>query len=127
MQEEQRKKTRVRFNTRVQLRSKGDVITAQASSRDISLNGLYIKSEKKIPVGETCHISLFLSGDTSDLAIRAKGLISRHDETGMGIAFQSIEADSYFHLKNLLIYNAGDPETMEAELIPSLEHPSDEP
>ena len=116
MKDERRRKTRVFFETRVVLKTKDSELTTLSDSRNISIKGIYVRADRKIPVGTGCDIEIVLTGTTSRLSLKVKGIIARHDEGGMGISFEAVEVDSYYHLKNLLMYNAEDPAELEKEL-----------
>lgn len=115
MNSERRGGTRVRFETQVVVRTKETEVTALAGSRDVSLQGLYIATDKRLPRGTPCEVEIRLNGRSLLLSIQAKGRIARSDEGGLGIEFESFDPDSYFHLRNLVMYNSEDPETVEQE------------
>ncbi len=115
MSTERRKQTRVHFETQVVLKSEGSEIISNVNSRDISLKGIFIRTKKKIPIGAPCDIQILLTGTTNPLYLNLRGRIVRHANSGLGLHFDSIDADSYIHFKNLLMYNASDPDAMEKE------------
>lgn len=115
MNENRRRKTRVRFETQVILRTKDVEVTAEASSRDISLQGVFLATDAALPQGAPCEVEILLTGSSSRLSIRVRGHVARRDAGGLGIVFESIDPDSYFHLRNLLLYNSSDPEEIENE------------
>jgi hypothetical protein len=51
------------------------------------------------------------------LTLRFKGMVAREDETGIGVRFLEMDPASFIHLKNLLYYNSGNPEAIDAEII----------
>ena len=119
MNEEKRKKTRVHFQTQVTLKTDKSEIEAEANSKDISIQGIFVNTEKKIPVGTPCDIEILLTGTSTRLALSIKGVIARQEAFGLGIAFDSMDVDSHFHLKNIVMYNAPDPEDIEREILSS--------
>ncbi len=116
MNQERRKKTRVLFKTQVILKTNNSEIVAEANSKDISIDGMFINTEEKIPVGTPCDIEILLTGTSTRLALSIKGKITRQDGSGLGVAFDSMDIDSYFHLKNIVMYNASDPKEIEKEM-----------
>jgi hypothetical protein len=116
MEEERRKRTRVHFTTQVIVKTDKSEIVAEANSEDISIKGIFVNTEKKVPVGTPCDIEILLTGMSTKLALTIKGVITRQDESGLGIAFDSMDLDSYIHLKNIILYNASDPEDIEKEM-----------
>lgn len=117
---EERKRTRAHFEARVILKAGASEIIADANSKDISMQGMFINTSKKIPIGEICHIEVLLSGTSSKLSVNMKGEIIRQDKNGLGIKFQAIDVDSFVHLKNIIMYNASDPDVIEKEMLLSM-------
>jgi len=113
---EKRRTTRVTFRAEAVLRTAAEEISAPADTRDISIQGLFLRTSPKPPVGALCDVDIRLTGSSSELVIHVKGRVVRHDEDGVAIAFEGVDFDSYFHLKNLLLYNAADPSAIEREL-----------
>ena len=116
MNEERRGKTRVHFKTQVIIKADESKIVSEANSKDISINEIFIKTENKIPVGTPCDIEILLTGTSSRLALRIKGKVTRQDASGLGISFDSMDIDSHFHLKNIIMYNSSNPEEIEEEI-----------
>ncbi len=116
MGDDKRRRTRVHFKTQVALKTDISEIKAGAKSSDISMKGMFISTNEKIPAGTSCDIEIVLSGTTSKLALNIKGAIARQDKTGLGITFDSMDVDSYFHLKNIVMNNASDPDAVEKEV-----------
>ena len=44
-------------------------------------------------------------------------MVVRADETGIGVRFLEMDPASFVHLKNLLYFNTGNPEAIDAEII----------
>lgn len=112
---ERRQKTRVSFRTDVVLKSGDKVIAARANSKNISLNGIFINTDQRLPLGTFCNLGIMLTGSSSELSLKIIGKIAREGDEGLGIAFESIDVDSYFHLRNIVKYNALDWEKIENE------------
>ena len=116
MEEEKRKRTRVHFETQVIIKTDKAQIVAEANSEDISIKGIFVNTEKKIPVGTPCDLEILLTGTSTRLALTIKGIVTRQDASGLGIAFDSMDLDSYVHLKNIILYNASDPDDIKKEM-----------
>ena len=58
-------------------------------------------------------MEILLTGTSTRLALSIKGIVTRQDASGLGVVFDSMDIDSYFHLKNIVMYNASDPEDIE--------------
>jgi c-di-GMP-binding flagellar brake protein YcgR len=115
---DRRQNIRVNFSTSVRVREKGENGTEVTSdqTRDISLKGLYCVTEEPFPEGTECEIALRLSGESSDLFLFMDAVVARTGDDGMGLKFQSIDIDSFYHLKNILYYNSGSPEVIDREI-----------
>lgn len=118
MDEERREKTRVGFKTEVIIDTGESKITSEASSNDISLKGVFINTDQMVDIGTQCDIEILLTGSSSNLSMKMQGKVIRQEHsTGIGIKFESIDLDSYLHLKNILMYNSGDvPGIEESEI-----------
>lgn len=119
--EERRRNLRVTFRSSVTVTDLGKeggrtVSAGSDATRDISLKGLYVVTAEPLPAGTPCLISLRLVGDSSDLQLKIQGTVIRTDGTGMAVIFDSMDIDALIHLKNILYYNSGDPERIDAEL-----------
>lgn len=116
MKDNKRKRTRVDFNAKIVLKTDSLEITENADSRDISMKGIFINTDKKIPPGKRCDIRILLSGTTSNLSLGIQGTVIRQNTNGLGIAFDSMDPASYLHLKNIVMYNSSDPDAVEKEM-----------
>jgi len=117
MDEEKRKRTRVHFKTQVTLKTEKSEIEAEANSKDISMKGAFVNTKEKIPVGTPCDIEIMLTGTSTKLSLSIKGTIIRQEPSGLGITFDSMDVDSYLHLKNIIMYNASNPDDIEKEML----------
>ena len=99
---------RVPFTARVSVFYKGKRVVSDADTRNISLKGVYVASDYRLGVGTLCGLELQLTGASSKLILNIDGRVVREDDTGFGLVFDTIDLDSYFHLKNILRYNAAD-------------------
>jgi len=115
MIEERRRRTRVVFTTEVELRA-GDVVIKSTRSKDISMNGIFVFCEHRLEPGTECDVTLRLLGATSDLRLSANGRVVRVSDGGLAVEFTSLDLDSYVHLRNLIVYNAEDPDGILEEV-----------
>ncbi len=81
------------------------------------MKGLYCVSDEVLPEGTRCHVEMVLSGTSSELRLRFTGMVVRTGQDGMGIEFEQMDPDSFFHLRNVLYYNTGDPERINREIL----------
>ena len=102
---DQRNKIRIHFETTVSLLIQNRNIVAEASSRDISLDGIYIRTTETVPMNSTCEVEITITGASSTLKLNIKGRTVRQDSTGVAVRFTEFELDSYLHLKNIVLFN----------------------
>ena len=83
---------------------------------DVSLKGIFIPTEKPFAEGTRCRIVLHLGGRGHGIALEAHGEVARCTDDGIGLSFDEISLDAFEHLRNLVRFNAGDPDAIEDEL-----------
>lgn len=112
---ERRKNTRVDFHVtaRVQCGAKD---FAQLAIRDLSLKGVYLLGLFDCRLGDRCAVTLFLSGTSSELKLSMQGEVVRMEKDGAGVRFDELDLDTFLHLKNIVYYNAEDPDKLEEPL-----------
>lgn len=109
---ENRTHERVPFTARVTIFFKGKRIDSDADTRNISLKGMFVHTDERPGTGAHCGLELQLTGASSELTLHIDGRVVREDDNGIGIVFNTIDLDSYYHLKNILRYNVSRPEDM---------------
>ena len=105
-----RKYSRVGFATRIEiiLKADGKQVILDANSKDLSLKGLFVETDQQFPLKTRCEVNIHLSGGIDDIKLAIQGCIVRQTESGIGIVFESMDVDTYTHLKNIVRYNSGD-------------------
>jgi hypothetical protein len=88
----------------------------EAQSRDVSLNGMFVNSDRMLPVGHDCHVTLVLEGGVGKFHVATDGRVVRVDEDGIAIEFSEVEIEGADHLRKLLLCNADEPERVREEL-----------
>ncbi|MFH2060605.1 MAG: PilZ domain-containing protein [Pseudomonadota bacterium] len=108
--DERRKHARVGFTTAIQilLDVDGKQINLQGSSKDLSLRGLFVNTDTKFPVLTKCLVKINLTGGANKIELLINAKVVREMENGMGIEFDSMDVDTYSHLKNIVYYNSVD-------------------
>ena len=94
----------------------GETVIISDETRDVSMRGLYVLCDQRLPVGTGCRVVLFLGGRPSQVRIEATGIIARIKDSGMAVQFNEMETDSFVHLRNLVLANAADTACVEQEL-----------
>ena len=106
--------------TRVPRRIETDVATTTGTlegwTQDVSLKGIYFECRTPQESDQPCRLTLYLDGRQGSARIEAEGQIARVERRGMAVEITELRGEqSYEHLKNLVIYNASDPEAARAE------------
>jgi PilZ domain len=84
--------------------------------KDVSMKGMFLLCKNPLPIGSDCRVALILSGGETPIRIEIGGTVSRVDTTGMGLETTEIVGiESFEHLRNLVLYNATDPDQVEQE------------
>ncbi len=112
MEDERRRKRRVEFSTNIVLKMAGNEIHVTGSSKDLSLNGVFINTQDNIPLNESCQVEIHLTGMVEPLMLQMKGTTVRKEPVGIAVLFESMDLDSYTHLKNIVRYNTADPDSI---------------
>jgi len=110
----------LRAFTRVKLERRAAVLVEHrslflAEITDMSMSGLFLKSQEPLEIGTECRISVPLS-EGGEIRIEARAIVVRATSEGFAVHFTSLVGmESYEHLRSLLLYNARDPESLETE------------
>lgn len=111
MTSEKRTRTRVPIKFETIVSTEGQDIATK--SWDISLTGMKCAGNPAFRHNNTCTITLSLNTET---VIKIEATILRIDENAVAMSFTGLDAESFYHLKNLIQYNTDQPETIEDEL-----------
>ncbi len=84
-------------------------------ARDLSVKGLAVDTEVRLPPGTRCTVVLFLEGGLGTVRVEAEGTVVRSDGSGLGLELGAVQLDSLEHLRKLVLYNSADPATIERE------------
>ncbi|MBU0995531.1 MAG: PilZ domain-containing protein [Proteobacteria bacterium] len=109
---EKRQGERVSFETKVFLKTSDKEIHVDGSSRDLSMRGLFVKTAEDFLMGTSCDIEIVLTGTVDNVVLKMKGTVVRKEPSGMALYFNSVDIDSYTHLKKLVQYNAKFPDNV---------------
>lgn len=82
-------------------------------TQNISLKGLLAEPASHIASGDRGLVRITLS---SVALIIIECRVIRSDDTGVAIDFLPMDEESFFHLRNLVRYNAPDADQIDAEL-----------
>lgn len=109
--------TRVPVSVCLVLTSEDKTIKTE-STRNISMNGVYVLTPELLPLDASCEVKICLGSWDSPYQIRARGMVVRVDTEGMGVQFiEILGMESFQHLQNLVISNSGNyTEKVEEEM-----------
>jgi hypothetical protein len=110
---EKRCNTRVTFGVGAVIKYKKQTIKCKVIN--LSLKGVLLKAEKGIPKDAIVKIGISMEGSTSRLKINVEGTVARSAVAETAITFNSIDLDSFIHLKNIVAYNEGNEEKIMQE------------
>ncbi len=104
---DRRKHERVGFKTdiKISLILNHQEVKLTANSEDLSLKGVFVNTDTTFPVGTACYIKIYLSGGVDEIALSIQGTIVRQTRKGVGVEFDSMDVDTYSHLKKIVQYN----------------------
>lgn len=115
MSEEKRRFTRVPFRLEAEL-SVDNILYKAGEIKNLSIGGCLLPITVDLAPGTVCLLTVVLSGTSSELSVRAEGLIVRCTPGGVAVRFTRIDPDSLFHLQNIILYNSPDSEKVEVEI-----------
>jgi len=113
MMQDMRNFTRVGFRVSALLQSEGVALKGEVT--DVSLHGLYLETEERLPVGTPVEITIYLSSTTEPVVINVSGTVARLVPGGIGCAFDKMDIDSFAHLRSIISYQGGDESKVMAE------------
>jgi hypothetical protein len=105
--------TRVRFSTRADVDVDGK--TLRGDLVDVSMSGIYMRSDAKVNQGDSCEVRILL-GDDAPMVIHALGHVARCDDKGFAVSFSVFYCDSDSCLKQVILHNADNPKAVEREI-----------
>jgi hypothetical protein len=118
MDDNRRRRSRVMTHITAHYLQKGGEVFPLVT-QNISLKGLLAKPQARIATDESGVIRIELSPEA---CIEMECHVIRSDRTGVAIDFLPMDEESFFHLRNLVRYNAPDADAIDAELmIPAFE------
>jgi hypothetical protein len=117
MMRERRKRTRVKFRFETLVTVDNQEVRVQ--SRNLSLKGLLCSSDQIFQEGQLCRVTLNFAQDREAKPARAviHGRIIRTDPKETAIDFNLMDAESFFHLKNIVECHSQEPERIARELL----------
>ena len=85
------------------------------SVRDLSLSGIYLATDLDLALGKSVNLTVKIISDSTVGEIELTGIVVRKDHDGLALEFSDLPIDSYLFLRNVVVYNSGDPEAIDQE------------
>lgn len=107
-QNDRRNHSRVEFacDIKILLQQDGKQVILEGNSKDLSQRGLFVRTRKRFPPGTGCEVKIFLTGGIDPIELLIQGTLVRQTDSGMGVEFNSMDLDTYGHIKNIVLYNS---------------------
>ncbi len=108
--DDRRKNSRVGFTAEIKivLTLWEKQIKLAGNSRDLSRKGIFVSTDQRFPPGTPCCVEICLTGGIEKLQLIIEGRIVRETDAGIGIVFNSMDLETFSHLKNIVYYNRED-------------------
>ncbi len=102
---EKRRFKRVKLRVKAHFKCRGasgrDVIT-----RDLSVKGAFLESDRRPPLGEVCDITFLLTDEDRVVErVRLKARVVRREEGGFAVEFEEIPLPDFITLKRMVALN----------------------
>lgn len=109
---ERRKHTRAPVHFDVIIRIDDKEIPIQ--TLNLSLRGLRCASVPELTPGSPCETVILLD---AGIRVHINGSVIRNSGSDVGVHFESMSENDFFHLKKIVQYNTEDPDKIDHELI----------
>ena len=113
--QEKRKFARIQFRTKATICNEAEDFDGQIDN--LSLNGMMLKTDHSLDIGQAVQISIYLSGSEPQLKISLSGIVVRQSSDGLAVQFDMdpMPLDTLTHLRHIIGYNSGDPDAVMKE------------
>lgn len=115
MTEEKRRRHRARCRIEAVVEADGGLVW-KGPCRDISLLGLFLAVGGTPARGARCRVEICLRGKTSSVTLSMRGRVVRVDSEGLAVAFEAMDAETSWHLRNIVLVHSTDPDRVRGEL-----------
>lgn len=90
---ERRKHRRVPVDLNVRHRTPNELVSQVAAARDVSPGGVFLKTQKTMPIGATLEVGFELP-DRPEQELHARGRVVRVNSEGVAVEFVELDFDS---------------------------------
>jgi PilZ domain len=95
-----RKFSRIRFELEATVMVGGCAFSVL--TENLSLTGIYFKTERRFPVGERAKITFNLPSASRGSVLTVHGIVVRNDVHGLALQFKALDHESFDHLKSFI-------------------------
>ena len=74
----------------------------------MSISGVFAQTDQTFPLNTSCVANIFLSGGIEEIRLEIRGRIVRQTNAGIGVHFESMDVETYTHLRNIVQYNSAE-------------------
>lgn len=103
-----------RVSFKVSALIQADGVALKGEVKDVSLHGIFVQTDEKIPVGTVVEITIYLSA-AEPVVINVSGTVARSVEGGIGCVFDKMDVESFAHLRSVIAYQMGDSSQVISE------------
>src|SRR6266568_2540522 len=116
---EQRRFSRVDFVINALV--KYDDTAFRGEVENLSLRGIFIKSDRVLEIGTPAEITIGLTSVEPEIVIQVDATVVRVEEGGIGFQFAKLDVDSFSHLRSIISYRQGDADSIMDEFVDFME------
>lgn len=114
MESNQRRRTRVKAAFTVELERQNVFVAAETVN--ISMKGILCNAVHGFAIGDKCEVHIILANKVRAVI---SGIVVRADAEGIAVDFQSMDDESFSHLRCIVQYNLGDADAIDKEITSS--------
>ncbi len=103
---EKRKFERVDLRTEAIVRHRD--VTFRGEVQNLSLKGLFVRTDQKIPLNEKVDVAMLFHGSSSELSFNLEASVVRATGEGIGLNFRKIDIDSLVRAETAATAGASD-------------------
>jgi hypothetical protein len=92
--------TRIRFESTATVMVSGSAFPVM--TENLSLNGIYFKTERRFSVGNRAEITFDLPSASRGSVLTVNGVVVRNDVEGIALQFKSLDQESFAHLQSVI-------------------------
>ena len=82
---------------------------------NLSLHGIFINTDKNLPMGAKVAITICLTEMEPEIVINLSAKTVRIMDSGIGFEFEKMDIDSFTHLRSIISYRKGDADSVMNE------------